>query len=36
LAKTASETGVQVDALTPDQWLDAFYANRKGSGKAVA
>jgi type IV secretion system protein VirB4 len=22
-----------VDELTPDQWLDAFYKNRKGSGK---
>jgi type IV secretion system protein VirB4 len=22
------------DALTPDEWLDAFYENRKGSGKA--
>ena len=31
----AIELGVAVDQLTPEQWLDAFYANRKGSGKAV-
>lgn len=36
LARTAAEQGVAVDSLTPEQWLDAFYANRKGSGKAVA
>ena len=36
LRTRSRELGVQVDALTPEQWLDAFYANRKGSGKAVA
>lgn len=36
LRTRSRELGVEVDALTPEQWLDAFYANRKGSGKAVA
>ena len=36
LRTRSRELGVDVDALTPEQWLDAFYANRKGSGKAVA
>ena len=36
LRTRSRELGVQADALTPEQWLDAFYANRKGSGKAVA
>jgi type IV secretion system protein VirB4 len=25
-----------VDELTPEQWLEDFYKNRKGSGKAKA
>lgn len=36
LRTRSRELGVDVDALTPEQWLDAFYANRKGSGKAIA
>jgi type IV secretion system protein VirB4 len=24
-----------VDELTPEQWLEDFYKNRKGSGKAA-
>ncbi|CAH2708960.1 Type IV secretion system protein virB4 [Xanthomonas campestris pv. nigromaculans] len=33
LAGKASKLGVTVDQLTPEQWLEDFYANRKGSGK---
>ncbi|OAX87130.1 hypothetical protein A7D16_17300 [Xanthomonas nasturtii] len=33
LAGKASKLGVSVDQLTPEQWLNDFYANRKGSGK---
>ena len=34
LAREAERHGVMVDMLRPEQWLDAFYENRKGSGKA--
>ena len=34
LAREAERHGVTVDMLRPEQWLDAFYENRKGSGKA--
>ena len=34
LAREAQRHGVVVDALRPEQWLDAFYENRKGSGKS--
>jgi type IV secretion system protein VirB4 len=33
LQTTAVRNRVKVDELTPDQWLEAFYKNRKGSGK---
>lgn len=33
LEKTAVSTGIAVDQLRPEQWLEAFYAQRKGSGK---
>jgi type IV secretion system protein VirB4 len=33
LQTAAVRNRVTVDELTPDQWLDAFYKNRKGSGK---
>jgi type IV secretion system protein VirB4 len=29
----AATSGVPVDELRPEQWLDVFYENRKGSGK---
>jgi type IV secretion system protein VirB4 len=32
----AGRHGIAVDRLTPEQWLDAFYENRKGSGKGLA
>ena len=32
LAREAERHGVMVDMLRPEQWLDAFYENRKGSG----
>ncbi|GAB6197000.1 VirB4 family type IV secretion/conjugal transfer ATPase [Lysobacter xanthus] len=35
LAREAQRYGVTVDRLTPDQWLEAFYASRKGSGKSA-
>jgi type IV secretion system protein VirB4 len=34
LERTAASNGVAVDQLRPEQWLEAFYAQRKGSGKA--
>jgi type IV secretion system protein VirB4 len=34
LRERAAATGVSMDDLRPDQWLDAFYENRKGSGKS--
>lgn len=33
LSRKAGQLGVTVDQLTPEQWLEDFYANRKGSGK---
>lgn len=36
LSRKAGQLGVSVDQLTPDQWLEDFYANRKGSGKRKA
>lgn len=33
LADRASELGIAVDELRPEQWLEEFYARRKGSGK---
>jgi type IV secretion system protein VirB4 len=33
LEERAGALGVEADGLAPEQWLDAFYANRKGSGK---
>ncbi|PZO63703.1 MAG: VirB4 family type IV secretion/conjugal transfer ATPase [Pseudoxanthomonas suwonensis] len=33
LERKAKELGVSPDALQPDQWLQDFYDNRKGSGK---
>ena len=33
LHERAVAAGVAMDALRPEQWLEAFYANRKGSGK---
>ncbi|WP_126943788.1 VirB4 family type IV secretion/conjugal transfer ATPase [Xanthomonas sp. BRIP62409] len=33
LSRKADKLGVSVDQLTPEQWLEDFYANRKGSGK---
>ncbi|MBL9198834.1 VirB4 family type IV secretion/conjugal transfer ATPase, partial [Xanthomonas fragariae] len=36
LARQAGQLGVSVEQLTPEQWLEAFYANRKGSGKRTS
>ena len=36
LQARAIETALSIDELRPEQWLDAFYANRKGSGKLPA
>jgi type IV secretion system protein VirB4 len=36
LDERASELGLRVDQLRPEQWLDAFYARRKGAGKERA
>ena len=33
LHEHAAANGVAVDTLRPEQWLETFYANRKGSGK---
>ncbi|WP_225042042.1 VirB4 family type IV secretion/conjugal transfer ATPase [Xanthomonas campestris] len=33
LSRRADKLGISVDQLTPEQWLEDFYANRKGSGK---
>jgi len=33
LQARAEAEGVSVDALTPEQWLQDFYDQRKGSGK---
>ncbi|MBO9834749.1 VirB4 family type IV secretion/conjugal transfer ATPase [Xanthomonas phaseoli] len=33
LSRKAGQLGVSIDQLTPEQWLEDFYANRKGSGK---
>ncbi|MFW9479425.1 VirB4 family type IV secretion/conjugal transfer ATPase [Xanthomonas euvesicatoria pv. euvesicatoria] len=33
LSRKAGQVGVSVDQLAPEQWLEDFYANRKGSGK---
>ena len=35
LAERAAALGVPADQLTPDQWLPAFYDQRKGSGKGA-
>lgn len=34
LRECAAAEGMPADALRPEQWLDRFYASRKGSGKA--
>lgn len=34
LAETAQRTGRAVQMLSPEDWLETFYARRKGSGKA--
>ncbi|WP_295945508.1 VirB4 family type IV secretion/conjugal transfer ATPase [uncultured Xanthomonas sp.] len=34
LERKAKEHGVAPDDLTPEQWLNEFYARRKGSGKS--
>jgi type IV secretion system protein VirB4 len=33
IEQAAAEQGTDVDQLKPEAWLDAFYAQRKGSGK---
>jgi type IV secretion system protein VirB4 len=35
LAEQGEATGMAPDELHPDQWLDRFYAERKGSGKGA-
>jgi type IV secretion system protein VirB4 len=34
LSQRAAAEGVPVDALSPEQWLNDFYENRKGSGRS--
>ena len=34
LRARAEDRGVTIDQLRPEDWLDQFYANRKGSGRA--
>jgi type IV secretion system protein VirB4 len=36
LRDRAAAEGVTADALRPEQWLGAFYENRKGSGKQMS
>ncbi|MCX7041171.1 MAG: VirB4 family type IV secretion/conjugal transfer ATPase, partial [Gammaproteobacteria bacterium] len=36
LSDRAAEKGGTTDALLPEDWLEDFYANRKGSGKKAA
>jgi type IV secretion system protein VirB4 len=36
LDRKSAEKGVAADDLRPEDWLDDFYANRKGSGKRPA
>jgi len=36
LGEEASKRGIAVDELTPEDWLDRFYEERKGSGKNTA
>jgi type IV secretion system protein VirB4 len=36
LAERAREEGIESDELRPEQWLEQFYASRKGSGKSGA
>ncbi|MNW19525.1 hypothetical protein D3C71_2195510 [compost metagenome] len=35
LQTAAVRARVTVDELTPEQWLEDFYKNRKGSGKGA-
>ncbi|MCW4453851.1 VirB4 family type IV secretion/conjugal transfer ATPase [Flavobacterium sp. MXW15] len=35
LHRRSIELGIAEDALTPEQWLQDFYENRKGSGKSA-
>ncbi|MNC22551.1 hypothetical protein D3C75_705540 [compost metagenome] len=36
LQTAAVRARVTVDELTPEQWLEDFYKNRKGSGKPAS
>ena len=36
LAERAAQLGVRPDDLSPEDWLDIFYSERKGSGKSSA
>ena len=36
LDETSGQKGVAIDDLKPEDWLDRFYAERKGSGKRTA
>ena len=36
IGEEASKRGVGMDDLHPDDWLDRFYDERKGSGKGAA
>jgi type IV secretion system protein VirB4 len=35
LERRAQELGATADELRPEQWLETFYAMRKGSGKSA-
>ena len=36
IEQAAAEQGTSVAQLKPEAWLDAFYAQRKGSGKVAS
>jgi type IV secretion system protein VirB4 len=36
LQTAAVRNRITVDELTPEQWLEDFYKNRKGSGKTAS
>jgi type IV secretion system protein VirB4 len=36
ISERAQAEGITPDALTPEQWLEAFYEKRKGSGKGTS
>jgi type IV secretion system protein VirB4 len=33
--EASARTGISIDQISPDAWLEAFYNQRKGSGKTA-